>query len=399
MSIKSKIYYAEASYDNKEINSVLNVLKNQRLNLMAGPQTNTLEKKVSKIFKMKYGLMTNSGSSSNLLGIKSLNIQEGGEVITPALTFSTTVSPLVHSKLIPVFIDINYETLQIDISKIYKAINKNTKAIMVPNLIGNVADWFQLRKIANDFNLLLIEDSADTIGYEYFGKKYTKADICTTSLYASHLVTGAGFGGVVCFNNAKHYNLAKSLRSWGRRSSQYGETEDYRKRFNRKVSGYDYDDKYIFDELGYNFIGSDISAAFAIENIKKLKQNINARVKNFNKLLKIFDKYKDYVDTFRTSKNYKTGWLAFPFVLKNKYSNNRKKLQIFLEKSNIQTRTIFTGNITKQPVAKRFKWKKYGQLNLSDKVMKGGILIGCHQKISSPDLVYLEKKLDNFFSN
>lgn len=395
---RSKIYYAEASYDNKEINAVIKVLKKQRLNLMSGPQTTALEKKVSEIFNMKYGLMTNSGSSSNLLGIKSLKLENQSEVITPALTFSTTISPLVHSQLIPVFIDIDYKTLQIDTSKIHKAINKKTKAIMVPNLIGNVADWFTLREIANEYNLLLIEDSADTIGYEYFGKKYAKADVCTTSLYASHLVTGAGFGGLVCFNNNKHFNLAKSLRSWGRRSSQYGETEDYRKRFNRKISGYDYDDKYIFDELGYNFIGSDISAAFALENIKKLKKNIYSRILNFNKLIKIFHKYNDYVDTFDTTENYKTGWLAFPFVLKNKFASKRKALQIFLEKSNIQTRTIFTGNITKQPVSKLFKWKKYGQLNFSDKVMQSGILIGCHQKIHSNDLSYLENKLDIFFS-
>ena len=132
---QNKIYYAEASYDHKEINAVINVLKKQRLFLMAGPKTRQLEKKVSALFDMKFSLMTNSGSSSNLLGVKSLNLEPGSEVITPALTFSTTVSPIVHSNLVPVFVDINYDTLQIDTNKIIKAINKKTKAIMVPNLL------------------------------------------------------------------------------------------------------------------------------------------------------------------------------------------------------------------------------------------------------------------------
>lgn len=269
---------------------------------------------------------------------------------------------------------------------------------MVPNLIGNVADWKKISEIAKEHKLYLIEDSADTIGYKYLGKKkYSKPDICTTSFYASHLVTGAGFGGMVCFKNLKHYNLARSLRSWGRRSSLYGESEDYRKRFNRKISGYDYDDKYVFDELGFNFIASDISAAFAIENLKKLNLNIDKRVHNFEKLLKIFKKFEDYIDTFNTTKDYKTGWLAFPFVLKNKYVNKRKKLQIFLEKANIQTRTIFTGNITRQPVAKKFTWKKHSTLHNSDKVMKSGILIGCHELISNENIKYIEKKLGEFF--
>ena len=200
-----RVFYAEANYGKREIAAVLSVLKNQKHSLMGGKQTLILEKKVSTLFDMKFGLMTNSGSSSNLLAVKSFDFKKGSEIITPALTFSTTVSPIVHSDLIPAFIDIDIETLQINTDLIEKAINKNTVAIMAPNLIGNIADWKKLRLIADAYKIKLIEDSADTIGYKYLLKeKYKKADVCTTSFYASHVITGAGFGGMVCFNDKKN---------------------------------------------------------------------------------------------------------------------------------------------------------------------------------------------------
>ena len=398
MKTKYKYLYAEANYGQEEIDSVMDTLNNQRYSLMGGEKTKDLEIKVSKIFGMKYGLMTNSGSSSNLLAIKSFNFSKG-EVITPALTFSTTISPIIHCGLKPVFVDVDIKTLQIDTNLIQKAINANTVAIMVPNLIGNVAEWQKLREIADSNHLALIEDSADTIGYKFnLGKKYKKADVCTTSFYASHVITGAGFGGMVCFNNEKNLKVARTLRSWGRRSANYNEKENYQRRFNCKIDGIRYDDKYVFDDLGYNFIGSDLSAAFALCKIKKLNKNINRRIENFNKLKKMFQTFEKNVDTFNTTKGYKTGWLAFPFMLKNDFLKKRTSLQIKLEKSNIQTRTIFSGNITRQPVAKKFKWKKVGSLKNSNKIMSSGILIGCHELIDDNHIEYLYKKLDEFFN-
>ena len=393
-----KIYYAEANFNKNEINASIEVLKKQKHSLMGGKQTKNLEKKVCNLFGMNYGLMTNSGSSSNLLAVKSFNFKENSEIITPALTFSTTVSPIVQSNLIPVFVDVDYKTLQIDIYEIEKAITRKTVAIMAPNLIGNIADWKNLRKIADKYKIKLIEDSADTIGYKFLSKKkYKKAEACTTSFYASHVVTGAGFGGMVCFNNKKNLKQARVLRSWGRRSANYEETEDHKRRFKCKISGMNYDDKFVFDELGFNFIGSDISAAFAISKLKKLNENINKRISNFNKLNNIFTKYSNFVDTFNTTENYKTGWLAFPFLLKNKYKKKRKELQIMLEKTGIQTRTIFTGNITRQPVAKKFKWKSHGKLNISNHIMESGMLIGCHELIDNNDINFIKKQIDGFF--
>jgi len=398
MKTRYKYLYAEANYGIEEINSVLKVLKNQRHYLMGGKKTNILENKVSKKFGMKYGLMTNSGSSSNLLALKSFNFIKG-EVITPALTFSTTVSPIVHCGLIPVFVDINIKTLQIDTNLIQRAINEKTVAIMVPNLIGNIADWKELRKISDKNNLALIEDSADTIGYKYkFKQKYNKADVCTTSFYASHVITGAGFGGMVCFNNEEKFKFCRSLRNWGRRSANYGEKETFKRRLNCEIDGIRYDDKYVFDDVGYNFMASDISAAFALCRLKKLKENLKKRIRNFKKLKKMFNEFDEFVDTFETTKGYETGWLAFPFMLKGKYSEKRSNLQIKLEQSYIQTRTIFSGNITRQPVAKKFKWKKIGRLTNADKIMKTGILIGCHELINDNHINYLYNNLYEFFS-
>ena len=398
MTKKYKIYYAEANYGQSEIDAVFKVLHKQKHFLMGGNQTKILENKVSKLFNKKYGLMTNSGSSSNLLALASFQFIKGSEIITPALTFSTTVSPIVQNGLIPAFVDIDIKTLQIDTKLIEKAINKKTVAIMVPNLIGNIADWKELRLIANKHKLKLIEDSADTIGYKYILKnKFKQSDVCTTSFYASHIITGAGFGGMVCFDDYKLFKLARSLRNWGRRSANYGETEDIVRRFNNKIDGIRYDDKYVFDDLGYNLMGSDISAAFAISKLNSLKKNLNKRKKNFKKLKLIFNEFSDYIETFNSTHGYETGWLAFPIMLKNKYFNKRTDLQIKLEKSGIQTRTIFTGNITRQPVAKKFKWSIYGNLINSDKIMQSGILLGCHELITDEDLNYIKEKLSEFF--
>ena len=165
-----KIYYGKAVYDNKEIKAVLDVLKNSSLTLIDGPKVKKLEKTVSKLFGKKYGLMVNSGSSANLLGLSSFNFKKGSEVITPNLTFSTTVAPIYQLGLIPHFIGVEKDKFIADPTHIEKCINKKTVAIMIPNLLGNIADWKRINKIARKHKLKVIEDSADTIGYTIKGK-------------------------------------------------------------------------------------------------------------------------------------------------------------------------------------------------------------------------------------
>jgi len=387
-----KVYYAEANYSDEEIDAVIEVLKNNRLALMCGKNVQKLEKKVANIFNKDFGLMTNSGSSANLIGVQALNLEKGSKVITPSLTFSTTVSPIVQSGLIPFFIDVEKETMQINTSLLKKIPLEGVSAICVPNLIGNVANWEEIYHFAKENNLKTIEDSADTIGYKYSTDINNWSDVSTTSFYASHVVTGAGFGGMTCFSDKENYDLGLSLRGWGRRSSLYGETEDYERRFDAKIDGINYDDKYIFDDIAYNFLPSEISAAFALVQIKNLRSNLKNRLDNYNYLkdnLSVSDNF--FVPL--SYENVETGWLAFPIILQNKLALKRKEVQIFLEKAGIQTRTIFTGNILRQPVAKKFKWESFGSFSVSDNIMESGILLGCHNRQTKAKMDYMLAKL------
>ncbi len=390
--ISKKVFYAEADYSDEEINAVIDVLKNNRLSLMGGEKVKELEKKVSSIFHKNYGLMVNSGSSANLLAFLSLKLPEGSKIITPALTFSTTVSPIVQSKLIPYFIDVEEETLQINVAKLKEIDIDNVSGICVPNLIGNIANWEEIYIFAQENNLKVIEDSADTIGYTYKTKLKKWSDISTTSFYASHVVTGAGFGGMVSYNDTNEYELGLTLRGWGRRSSKHDETENYDLRLSAIIDGINYDNKYIFDHLGFNFMPSEISAAFALVQLKKLDQNIKKRTNNFNYLKNIFAQSDNFYVPQAYS-NVETGWLALPLIFKNKLAERRKDIQIFLEKNAIQTRTIFTGNIMRQPVSKKFLWDKSGSFEVSDMIMKSGILLGIHTKQTSEKLDYIAEKI------
>ena len=393
-----RVYYGKAVYGKEEINASLKVLNKKSLSLIDGPSVKKLENKVAHIFGKKYGLMVNSGSSANLLAFASLKLKKGSEVITPTLTFSTTVAPIYQLGLIPHFIDVEKNNFVASIKQIQKAINKNTKAIIIPNLLGNVPNWREIYKISKKNNLKVIEDSADTIGYKFYKSNFGNySDITTNSMYASHIITGAGFGGMVCFNDKKLYDRAKLLRGWGRSSAVFNESEGIEKRFKTKVDGIPYDGKYIFKDLGYNFLPSEISAAFALEQLKKLPKNIQIRIKHFEKLKKFFSKYPYLFNIPEQLKGLETPWLAYPIIIKNNSGIDRQKLQIFLEKKGIQTRTIFTGNILRQPIMKKkiFKKVKDAEIN-SNNIMQNGILIGCHHGLKNSDINYMIKFIKVF---
>ena len=393
-----KIYYGYAVYDRKEINAVNEVLTKKNLTLIDGPSVKLFEKNVAKLFGKRFGLMVNSGSSANLLAIASLKLKKGSEIITPTLTFSTTVAPIYQLGMVPHFVDVEMNKFIINTEQIEKAINKKTKAIIVPNLLGNIPNYRKIYKIAEKYRLKIIEDSADTIGYTVNKKNFGKfTDIATTSFYASHIVTGAGFGGMACFNDKKLYEEAKILRGWGRSSATFNESEDIKRRFSAKVSGIPYDGKYIFLRMGYNFLPSEISAAFGLQQLKKLNNTINIRTKNFKYLKSFFSRFQEFVNLPITNLNARTAWLAFALTIKKNKKFNRRDMQIYFEKNNIQTRTIFTGNILKQPIMKNFKYKSIKNSSLiSDYVMENGILLGCHHGMKLNELKYICKTFINF---
>jgi len=391
-----RVPYGLSVHDDKEINAVIKVLKTST---QMGKNVSQLEKKVASLFAKKYGLMVNSGSSAIMLAMEVLNLPEGSEVITPALTFGTTVSYIVRNGLIPVFADVKEGTYCIDEDQIEKLITKKTRAILAPHLLGNIVNWKKISKIIKNKKIIIIEDSADTIGATHNKKSTgTLADISITSFYGSHIMNCAGNGGMVCFNDKKLYLRAKLLRSWGRSSSLYDEkSEKIENRFNIKLDGIQYDKKFVFAEAGHNLEPSEIGAAFGIEQLKKLKNNINKRESNFKKISSFLKDYKNFFILPKQLENTKTGWLAYPITIKENVNFTRTQMQIYLEKRNIQTRVVFTGNILRQPGFKKIKAKvlKSGYPE-ADNVMQNGILIGCHQGLNNKQLNHLTNSIKLF---
>jgi len=393
-----RVFYSEAVYGDEEVDAALHILKNQRHALMTGPKVAEFEAGISAAFGKKRGLMVNSGSSANLLALACLNLEKGAEVITPALTFSTTVAPIVQLGLTPVFVDSDLSTLQANAEQIEQAISPQTRAIMVPNLMGNLPDWRRIRDIANAHHLIVIEDSADTVGYRIDGQAGNPySDVATTSFYASHVITGAGHGGMVCLNDDRHYERAMLLRGWGRRSSILGEVEDVDARFSCEVDGIPYDSKFVFDGLGYNFLPSEISAAFGLVQLRRLPQNSKRRNENFGRIKGHLARYADRIITFSSLQNVETNWLAFPLVFRTESKIKRRDFQIFLEKRNIQTRTVFTGNILRHPAMKGVAHRVVAEsLPTADLVMRNGCLIGAHHGLSDAQVEYMLDVIDEF---
>ena len=391
-----RVPYGLSVHGNEEIKAVVKVLKNST---QMGKNVFSFEKKIAKLFNKKYGLMVNSGSSAIMLAMEALNLPAGSEVITPALTFSTTVSYIVRNKLTPVFVDVKEGTYCINEDKIKNLITKKTRAILAPHLMGNIVNWKKLSPILKKKNILIIEDSADTLGATYQGKSTGHyADISITSFYGSHIINCAGNGGIVCFNNKDQYLKAKLLRSWGRSSSLYDEnSEKIENRFNIKLDGIQYDKKFVFESVGHNLEPSEMGAAFGLVQLKKLNFNLNKRQKNFNIHSKFLKKYDKYFILPKQLPGSKSGWLAYPITIKRGAPFSRTEMQIFLEKRNIQTRVVFTGNILRQPGFKNIKMKKdkmgYPE---ADKVMKNGILIACHHGLNDKMISHIHNSIDKF---
>lgn len=392
----TRIPYGLNVYNNEEIKAVLRTLKKST---QMGNAVNNFEKKISKLFSKRYGLMVNSGSSALLLALKVVNFKKGSEIITPCLNFGTAISSITLSNLVPVFVDCVIDTLQIDVTKIEKKITKKTKALLIPNLIGNLPNWNKIRQIANKYNLLIMEDSADTLGATINSRPSgVFSDISITSFYGSHIISCAGNGGMLVTNNKDYYTKAKVLRSWGRMSSLIKDSENITKRLNIKLKGFEYDRKFVFSEAGYNFEPSEIGASFGLVQLKKFKKFNIIRNKNFRLHYNFFKKMNKFFIVPKIEKNVKTNFLAYPVILKKNKHFSRKDFQIYLEKNNIQTRPIFSGNSLRHPAFENLVSKKniLNSFKNSDYIMKYGVLIGCHQGLKNKDISYIHKVILNF---
>ena len=395
MSQYPYVPYGTTVHGQEEIDAVVHVLKTTT---QMSKHVRELEEKVAQLYNKNYGIGVNSGSSALYLAADLLDYEEGTEIITPALTFSTTVAPIVKRKWIPAFVDVEEGTYNVDADKVEAMITPKTKAMIIPNLIGNLPDWKKLRAIADKHNLFVLEDSADTIGAEIDGAssgRYT--DMSTTSFYGSHIINCGGNGGMLCVNNDEHLRRGKLLRSWGRSSSLFVESEKIENRFNVEIDGIPYDAKFVFEEPGYNIEPSEMGAAFGLVQLGKLPTNIDLRTAHYTRIRKFFEQYEEYFILPKQLPNSRTGWLAFAVTIRDTAPFIRRDLQIFLEKRNIQTRTVFTGNILRQPGFKNVAHKATpGGYPESDKVMRGGMLMACHHGLNDVQIQHMMDSVDAF---
>ena len=375
--MRKKVWYAPhkfESYGEEEIEAVNKALKDGWL-AGFGPYTTEFEAKIAKEFGKKYGVFVNSGSSACLLALASLDLEPGSEIITPALTFSTTLAPIIQLGYTPKFIDSELTTYVPSVEAICDAITHKTRAIMIPNLIGNKIDFDLLR---NELmrrsveDIKIIEDSADTITYT------EDSDVSTTSFYASHIITAGGMGGMVMFNKKEHMERALMYRDWGRIGDN---SENMDERFAHDVDGIPYDYKFLYGVLGYNMKCAEANAAFGLVQLEKFQKYKEIRRNNIERYLY---RLRNTPEIILPDDKIKPNWLAIPLQIED-----RLGLLNFLEDNNIQTRVTFAGNVTRHPA-----YRKYLQdFPVADQVMKNGFLLGAHHGMTTQDVDYVCDKI------
>ena len=365
LSGPKKVWYAPnqfEAYDEVEIKAVEDAL---RAGWLAGfgPRTVEFEKQVAKLFGKQFGLFVNSGSSAILLALCALDLQPGDEVVTSACGFATTVAPILQVGATPVFTDVQLRKYVSDVNDLRKVVGPKTKVIILPNLIGNVPDWDEIRDAFP--GITLIEDSADTITLAGF-----KTDISTTSFYASHVITAGGIGGMVMFNSEAHLKRATMFRDWGRIGDN---AEEPSERFNHQVDGIPYDWKFLYGAVGYHLKGCEMNAAFGLAQLSKLDRLLSTRRMIVERYLANLSGTSYYV---LPDDSKKPNWLALPLMCKD-----RLELLTWLESKNVQTRVCFAGNITRHPAYRQFKQ----DFAVADAIMRDGFLLGAHHGMTVDD--------------
>lgn len=390
-----RVPYCQTVHGEEEVAAVVEVL---RTSTQMGKNVRAFESQVATLFAKKHGIMVNSGSSANYLAMDLLNLSAGSEVITPILTFSTTIAPIVKRGLIPSFVDVEDGTYNIGVDQIEAMVTEKTRALIIPNLIGNLPHWPKIRQIADRHRLIVMEDSADTLGATLDGKSASQlSDIATSSFYGSHIINCAGNGGILCVNDEQWAQRALLLRSWGRSSSVFAESEKIENRFNVAIDGIPYDRKFIFQEMGYNIEPSEMGAAFGLVQLKKLNDNIDARERHFASHMQFFKQFGEWFILPKQCPNSRTAWLAFPLTLTDQAPFDRTTLQIELERHGIQTRTVFTGNVLRQPGFANIPCRvSPAGYPCADRVTRGGMLIGCHHGLSAAQIQHIHTVFSEF---
>jgi CDP-6-deoxy-D-xylo-4-hexulose-3-dehydrase len=394
-----RVFYSSSVHDEREIEAVVEVLRSGPQGLWPGRRVARMEREVATLFGKRAGVMVNSGSSALYLAIELLSLEPGQEVITCGLTFSTDIAPMIRAGLVPVFVDCELDTFCVDTARIEEMITSRTGALLFPNLIGNAPDWDEIQAIAARHNLPVIEDSCDTLGPLLRGRPTgERATMTVTSFANSHILTAGGNGGMLLLDDDEARDRALMLRRWGRRSEvQFFGTKRGERNFWEDLDGIRYDNQFIFDELAWNFEPSELGAAFGLEQLKKLGGNLARRRRTFERYTAFFSGYQDRFTLPRQTSELETAWLGYPLIISADAGFERGDLQVFLDGRGIDTRTIWTGNVTRQPMLSgRTVVLPESGLPNADVVMERGVLLPLSHAIDDETLDFVLATLKEF---
>ena len=377
--------------------------------LTSGRFSKEFEIRFASFMNSKYCLLVNSGSSANLVAFSTLTspqlgdrrIRPGDEVITVAAGFPTTVAPIIQNGCVPVFIDVELGTYNIDVKQLEIALSPKTKAIMIAHTLGNPFDIEAIMDFANKNHLWVIEDCCDAVGSEVNGKKVgTFGHLATVSFYPAHHMT-MGEGGAVITNMSKLFVIARSFRDWGRDCyCEPGKDNTCGRRFGGQHGElpFGYDHKYVYSHIGYNLKVTDMQAAVGLAQLEKLPSFIQKRKENFRELNDFLKTFEEYFLLPRVLDNHDPSWFGYPITIKNQAPFTRDEFTQYLERKGVQTRLVFAGNLTKQPAFLNVKYRVIGSLEKTNIVMKDTLFIGVYPGIDDDRLEYMINMISDFIN-
>lgn len=401
----SRIPYGGRVYDEKELINLVDASLD--FWLTAGRYAAEFEGRLAQFLKMKYCILTNSGSSANLLALSALTspllgkrrLRPGDEVITTACGFPTTLNPIVQNRLIPVFVDVQLGTYNIDPASIDKAVSRKTKAIFVPHTLGNPADVAEILRVARRHDLWYVEDNCDSLGAAYRGKPTgTFGHLSTCSFYPPHHIT-MGEGGAVITNDPLLRRIVLSFRDWGRDCwCDTGHDNTCGKRFDQKFGDLPlgYDHKYVYSHIGYNLKVTDMQAAIGCAQLSKLTGFVKARRENFAYLSHQLREYDRYILLPQKTGHSEPSWFGFPILIRDSAPFTRADMVNHLEGRGIATRMLFGGNLTRQPAYENIRRRVAGALENTDRVMNDLFWVGVYPGITPAMREYLARTIREF---
>ena len=405
---KDYLNYVGSFYDHKEIIALTNSVLDGWFGL--GKKAEIFQKKIAEYSDVNYGLVTNSGSSANLLTIAAFcsherknRLKPGDEIITPAATFPTTLNPILQYNLVPVFLDVKLGNYNIETDNLSQSISDKTKGIMIPHVLGNPNEMDLIMEIAEERNLFVIEDCCDALGTTYKGKKVGSfGDFGTLSLYPAHHIT-MGEGGVILTNNRQLMLTSQSLRDWGRACfCKFNESNlngACNKRFDYELNGIKIDHRYMYSNIGYNLKPLEFQCAMALEQLNKLPKFIELRKRNFKILYEELQNLDTKIILPEETKHSDVSWFAFPITIRENTNIKRNRLQKFLEKNKIQSRVLFAGNILNHPPYKEITYRKNGDLKNTEIVFKNTFFVGVYPALTEENMVYIASKIKEYFKS